>query len=484
MVNSLLRAPRLPDVTPEKPDPPVSHAVLSLEQQMMRAAIDDWGLAWWAPVPVATRIHGSFAPELLASAAAQLVSCQPIARGRLQCAGPDATQLLADEASSFAYEDLRDANSAELAARLRELTERPFDLAGSGPLRIAALRVADQTIVLALVGHHLFIDLPSMRALLHDYLDLLSRPRLPDRSAPGARDPAPPTQWDYARRQAQLVEQGCFERPLRYWAAELEGADPELAEVASRHSDGGMGLVEGTSRQSDGDAPGASFLPFALTDADSARLVAHARGRGVTPFALVAAASYAALRRLGGADDQLFAVVTSTRRGPFARTLGQFADLFFLRQRGIDRPLGDAHLQAVRRATLTGMARYVPSVLLTSRLACFAQRRTQRRVPCAVVLNYAPAGADDGWPGMTARTAAAIGVSEQPRVMVSEQPLPSLAGTPEQFGGMRLFILFATERPSLAGGLQFDPSAVDRAWATALAAELSACLTEIGAASA
>lgn len=418
---------------------------LSFEQRMMNEARTRWGLSWWQPVPVALRVPVRLDPGALRAAAEALVRRHAILRARLVGSDDEPAQELREEVEvPFELLDLSGEDDDAVAAAMSARAERPFDLARDAPLRVVAAHLRDGATAVLLVGHHVFVDLPSVLVLLEEYLDLCAHLD-PAIGAPAPVHDEGPGYPDYVVAQQELVRSERLERALAHWERELEGADPSL----------------GAPLDAD-PVPATRAAPFALSPQDTAAALAHAREQGVTPFALAAAATYAAVREATGQDDLLSAVVTSARRAPYGRTVGQFADFFFLRQRPDGDPLGREHLQAVRRVTLAGMARFAPSELVRERVPALAARATRGHVPCATVLNYVPGGTAPPWPGADA---LGLDVAEQPfRVGIDQG----------RFSGMLLLVLFAREQPTLQGALYYEANAIAPARAEAMAATLSA----------
>ena len=116
----------------------------------------------------------------------------------------------------------RDARADEEAARIAEL---PFDLTADPLLRVALIRLHDETHLLVVVMHHIVSDGWSLKILVDEFAAHYrarangQEPRLP---------PLPIQYADYAVWQRHWLEAGEKERQLGYWKAHLGSAQPVL----------------------------------------------------------------------------------------------------------------------------------------------------------------------------------------------------------------------------------------------------------------
>ncbi|HEY3787439.1 MAG TPA: SDR family NAD(P)-dependent oxidoreductase, partial [Urbifossiella sp.] len=115
-------------------------------------------------------------------------------------------------------------SDADLRARLREGTERPFNL-GNGPLlRIFLYRRAPDDHILLLTAHHIIGDFWSLIILLGESGRLESAPRKP-RSA---------GYWEFVRWQNALLSSPAGEEMGQWWEDELKGVAPVLEVPSDR----------------------------------------------------------------------------------------------------------------------------------------------------------------------------------------------------------------------------------------------------------
>ena len=131
-------------------------------------------------------------------------------------------------------EDLRERGetSEELARRMQEEAERPFDLA-SGPLiRGQLLQVAEDEHVLVITMHHIVSDGWSRGIFLNELNTLYAAYRQ------GQGGPLPELELqyaDYAVWQRQLIEGERLQQQAEYWKGALAGA-PALLELPWDHA--------------------------------------------------------------------------------------------------------------------------------------------------------------------------------------------------------------------------------------------------------
>jgi hypothetical protein len=272
--------------------------------------------------------------------------------------------------------DLRDAGSDDFEIRLSRAVEEPFDLL-DGPLwrLVVALGPGGRN-ALSFVCHHLVGDIISTWILLKDFgvqyfggeLDPPTEPYAAFAAGQHALRDAPPAAG------------------LAFWEEYLDGAQP-LLRAAGRP--GARELAAGT------------VVPLPCDPVDARALLAKARRMRVLPLSLLTAMTMGGLRRASGQDDLVCGVVTDARGSRFARTVGTFSELMFLRERdgGADER---ARLATLRNAFFAGYRHHLPVALLRERVACFRAGGRELLNPCDTFLNFFPIATSSDWLALTA----------------------------------------------------------------------------------
>ncbi|OKJ97253.1 hypothetical protein AMK33_30180 [Streptomyces sp. CB02400] len=183
------------------------------------------------------------------------------------------------------------AGPEELAARIRDEAETPFDLSGPVLLRCLVLTGADEQVV-CFTLHHAIIDASSLVMVLHELFaayDAFRAGLVPDSGS------EPPVHLgDYAGWERDAIARGAFEAGLGFFRSELAGA-PRLE------------LPRGTPDS------GAGKIGFALPDALRGELETLASDAGVTLYTVLAGAFAALLSRYSDQRDFSIGTVWSGR---------------------------------------------------------------------------------------------------------------------------------------------------------------------------
>ncbi|WP_060893423.1 hybrid non-ribosomal peptide synthetase/type I polyketide synthase [Streptomyces europaeiscabiei] len=183
------------------------------------------------------------------------------------------------------------ADPEELAARIRDEAETPFDLSGPVLLRCLVLTGADDQVV-CFTLHHAIIDASSLVMVLHELFvayDTFRAGLVPDSGG------EPPVHLgDYAGWERDAIAQGAFEAGLGFFRSELAGA-PRLE------------LPRGTPDS------GAGKVGFALPDALRSELEALASDAGVTLYTVLAGSFAVLLSRYSDQRDFSIGTVWSGR---------------------------------------------------------------------------------------------------------------------------------------------------------------------------
>jgi hypothetical protein len=262
--------------------------------------------------------------------------------------------------------DLRDASPSEFEQQLMHAHEAPFDILGGPMWRIIAARGPHGTHTLSFVGHHLVADAVSSWILCRDFGDV---------HFDGEIEPCTEPYETFAAEQHAMDEDPPADR-IEYWESYLEGAEP---------------LIEGARPSTEELSAGAS-LPLRTAPFPSPRVLERARTLRVTPLALVTGATMSGIREATGQQDLTCAAVTDVRGARFAKTVGTFSELMFVRER--DGAAGMLErLRALRDGGFNGWRRHLPMTLLRDRLDCFGgDRRGLSPNPCDIFQNFVAIG--------------------------------------------------------------------------------------------
>ncbi|GAA4933798.1 amino acid adenylation domain-containing protein [Streptomyces coeruleoprunus] len=231
---------------------------------------------------------------------------------------------------------VRDGGPDALAAAVRDVATRPFDLAAEPAFRAVLLRVADDDHVLVLALHHIVADGWSLDVLLRD-LSAFYRART---GGPAADLPALPIHYtDYAVWQRG----GDHTADLAYWRGALAGLTP--LELPTDHP-------RPTER---------SYMGALHTVELPGPLVAELRALGeradTTPYMTLMAAFQAALAFHSGQDDIAIGTVVANRERPETEQLaGFFVNTLVVRTDLAGDPTSDALLARTRESVLGALS--------------------------------------------------------------------------------------------------------------------------------
>ncbi len=244
----------------------------------------------------------------------------------------------ADQAGfAFDEEDISGLDEEALAARIRALLARPFDLA-SGPLFRAHLLVCGpQRSVLVVGGHHAVLDGWSVGLLLGEVAALYREAvtgelaELPDLTV---------QYGDYAAWQRSVLSGERLEAETAWWRETLEGIPGAINLPFDRPRPRVMDYRGGTVPV---------YIPADVTE----DLKALAGSQDATLFMVLDAAFAAFLHRIGGDRDIVIGTAVAGRPRPELEPLaGFFVNTIALRHR-IDASLSFRdHLAATREAAL------------------------------------------------------------------------------------------------------------------------------------
>jgi hypothetical protein len=331
----------------------------------------------WQHVATTIETEREFDAGRVAEASAALEARHPLLATRL--AYRDDEPRLHDAAggtSAAVVLDLRDCSSDEFEIHLSRAVEQPFDLL-DGPLwRVVVARGPAGRNALSFVCHHLVGDIISTWILLKDFgLQYFG----------GELDPPTEPYAAFTAHQHALRD------------------DPPAADIAfwDQYLDGAQPLLETAERPAVGELAAGAVVPLPFDPVDGGVLLAKARRTRVTPLSLLIAMTMSGLRQATGQLDLVCGVVTDARGSRFARTVGTFSELMFLRERD-----GEAdertRLTALRNAFFAGWRHHLPVALLRERVACFRESGRAALNPCDAFLNFFPIATSSDWLALTA----------------------------------------------------------------------------------
>ncbi|WP_405677488.1 amino acid adenylation domain-containing protein [Streptomyces sp. NBC_00868] len=276
-------------------------------------------------VSTAFRVHGALDPAALSTALAGLTQRHAVLRSTFPRTGTGPVQRVhAALPPAFEQVDASGWSAAELAARLTEAAEQPFDLEAGPLLRARLFTGAEDGHRLVLAAHHLVADLWSLSLLLDElaagYPAALRGEPVVDASTTTATATAAPFAA-FARRQAGLPDTAAGHRRLARWRTALDG------------------VRAGTSLPADLPLPrrqrmrGAS-VPLEVDAATTEALTALARREGSTLYTVLLAAFQLLLARSTGEPDVVVGTPTHGRDdAAFAGTVGCLVNTVPLRTR-------------------------------------------------------------------------------------------------------------------------------------------------------
>ncbi|MDX2704117.1 amino acid adenylation domain-containing protein, partial [Streptomyces sp. PA03-6a] len=243
-------------------------------------------------IPIALRLTGDLAPDVLRTALNDVVTRHEVLRtvfGHVD--GTPEQRVLAQQTIDLPLFP-EEMTEGELAQAVAEEARRPFDLTAELPLRARLFTVAPQEHVLVLVLHHIAGDGWSLAPLARDISTAYTARA--DGQAP-AWEPLPVQYTDYTLWQRDLLGEdhdaaSILSHQLDYWREALAGLPEELTLPTDRPRPPVAGHRGGT-------------VGVRIEDELHQRINDLARAEGVTVFMVLQAALAALLFRLGAGTD-------------------------------------------------------------------------------------------------------------------------------------------------------------------------------------
>ncbi|HEV2640008.1 MAG TPA: condensation domain-containing protein [Actinocrinis sp.] len=301
-----------------------------IQQDVPLAPIQEhfWGAGTAAPADgsqtecVAVRIDGALDRGSLQRALSALFERHEILRSIVvdEHGTPALRVLPASPEPPLSWADITDLADADpesaLAQELASFAKTILDPAVGPLLRFRAVRMHDDTTVLALAVHHLVSDATSVRILLSE----ISRDYTAALHGQPSPIAAPELQYaDFAVWERDVLLPEAEKTDTDFWRKTLHGAPDQL----DLRPDRPRPAVKGTlGRRTDylvGGGTGSSLLSFA-------------RAHRTTPFAAALAAFAALVTRSTGIEDFLLGTLCANRTTPeIEQLIGQFANTVPLR---------------------------------------------------------------------------------------------------------------------------------------------------------
>lgn len=296
---------------------PLSHAQ---ERQWVLWQLDPLSAAY--NIGGALQMHGHLDIGALSGALDNLVSRHEALRTKFRVdeSGTPEQLLLEPQGVCLALVDLRsepvDKRNSRAMEEAHRIKAEAFDLTKGGLLRVALIRITDETQWLVVAMHHIISDSASMQLLIEELVADYSARRQ------GRRSPTPPPSIqyaDYAAWHRKWLGSGENEKQAAWWRAQLGNADPVLELYTDRPR---KAHANYTARRH------AVELPDELT----LRLRGRSQAENVTLFTSMLAGLQVLLHRYSGQQEiRVGATMANRNRLEFEGIIGLFVNTVVLR---------------------------------------------------------------------------------------------------------------------------------------------------------
>ena len=314
----------------------------------------------------ALHINGPLNRARLQKAWQSLLDRHAALRATFSGVGPGAQQYIHPHTSLwFQEENAEHWSTEQLAARVQEEAERPFDLEHGPVLRAHLFARSSEEHLLLICVHHIVIDLRSFGVLLREFDALYD-------GKPLAR---PALQFtDYVRYHDRLLCSDEGQRLAAFWERKLAEPPPYL------------NLLSDMPRPAIRTFEGAECR-FSFGSQLSERIHAVCRSYGVTPFLLLLAGFQVVLYRYTRQNEFLVGAPSAARSRPeLAEVVGYITNIVPLRARVDGDGLFTEFLDQTRREALEAFAHEdYPFSLIAER---FEGQRDASQPPLPVVFAY------------------------------------------------------------------------------------------------
>ncbi len=270
-------------------------------------------------VPFVSKLRGTLDADAFVTALTDVVE-----RHRpLRTVHPDSERVqIVDAGAVELHVETEPSTEYTVGVRVRELVDRPFDLAARPPVRVGLFRTADTSWTLVVVIHHIAFDGGSVAPLLRD-LENAYVARL--RSTAPQFEPISLHYGDFASWQAELL--GNLDDPSSVGGRQLDYWSHVLTDMPA----GPLDLPTDRPRPARPTHRGGVALTRIGPDVHAA-LLELARSQGVSSFMVLHAALAVLLARFGDRNDITVGTVVDGRPDTRLRELvGMFVGTVALR---------------------------------------------------------------------------------------------------------------------------------------------------------
>ena len=325
-------------------------------------------------VTASVLIKGPVDIERFQRATAILADRIPILRAVLEVKQGSPVQRLGKGGPVLQVAEESSADERLASSILSKKADEPINVFTGSPLRIFILTTGPDRTFLLLVGHHLFLDATALFTTLGEYLRIYADVAERGRSVIAGSD-SNPDYFEYAELEQKMMLDGTYESYSRFWLRELENADPGLH-------------FRGRGRDPEIEAP--VFMPFRIGQELFAAMGEHAARAGVSIFTIISNSILHTLWEFVVQESLVLAVVSDTRRPPFHKTVGQFADIFVICQSKYDRGLDVRALRLLANKLQGAMVNRVPGTYFRKDLPWLQERVTKGNTRSDLFINYLP----------------------------------------------------------------------------------------------
>ncbi|NML40058.1 amino acid adenylation domain-containing protein [Chitinophaga sp. G-6-1-13] len=289
-------------------------------------------------VPLAVRLKGTLDEAGLSHALQTVVDRHEVLRTVIrQEHGVPYQQVMSADAWRLSLVTDEKYDSPELLqARLIDLVNAPFDLAGDYMLRASLVRLSADEHILLITLHHISSDGWSVTILVNDIAELYNA-YIEKREAVLA--PLPLQFADYAVWQRSIADSEQLGKQLAYWEQKLEGV--EVLQLPADFSRPAIQSTRGAVKR------------FSLDAAFSAQLRQFSLQQDVTLFMTLLAAFKVLLYRYSGQEDICVgSSIAGRTQEEVAGVIGFFVNTLALRSDLSQHPSFLTLLQQVKQTTL------------------------------------------------------------------------------------------------------------------------------------
>lgn len=382
---------------------------------------------------VCARIEGTIDTEIFERAARCLAARYPILCSRLVVKNDELIQRQDGGTPTFEVIDVGD-DEQDVDNLFSVHADKPFDLFNENPFKIVLGQPRPGVAFVLLVGHHIFIDEMALQWLLKEYIDLVTNPESSKTALTGDGGDHGFLTW--CLQQEKMARDGIYTRKAQYWVKYLDQADP---------------LIHFPGRSADPPRQNLERITFELDPGAAEISVDRCRRLGFSHSALVVGAVFHTLREFTGQRDISLSLVSNTRRPPFGRTIGQFAEALVIRQFSDKNELDDRSVRLVFRDIVTGIKDYIPFNYFVNQVGWLKSRSDAKFSATDVYVDYMPREADLG----SGATGAGYKISHVRLQGRQRPPQPS-------FYGMVMGFVLRPTGNGFSGAVEYESAIVSK----------------------